>query len=259
MENVEKKDNQEESVTPKDEAAAPEDTSPPSENSDQDTEQKTTSEDQDTSEDKETEAKEEAAEDGEKAEEADKESEDDDDSPVTLDIDKYQELYEANEGKLPDEAYQELAEKHNIPKEIVDNYIALNEDKTQQHNQELMDIAGGSQEDVNNLVTWTGENLSPEECSVLREQIDSGDFNKQKLAFKTMAGEYKAVNGSEPNLTTANATGTNTAADSFSDYAEYKAASLKRDKNGRFQTDNQDYANALRAKLTRSPFFKKQT
>lgn len=104
----------------------------------------------------------------------------------------------AKEGKLTDESYKVLAEKHNLPKEIVDRFIAdsvkANTLAAQQAEAEVFSAVGG-QDNYKAMADWARENLSEAERNAYNKAIDSGDLAAIKLAVSGVYQKFSAVEG----------------------------------------------------------------
>tara|TARA_R110002020_G_scaffold132746_7_gene296362 strand:+ start:4749 stop:5510 length:762 start_codon:yes stop_codon:yes gene_type:complete len=109
----------------------------------------------------------------------------------------------ADKGELSEESYQALADKHNVPKDMVDDYIQLrneaNQSTTDTQIQEWFDIAGG-EEGYKEMSEWALTNKSPEEIAKLDEGLTSSDPQVVTNTIQSLYINYMQNGGQPPSL-----------------------------------------------------------
>lgn len=78
----------------------------------------------------------------------------------------------AEKGSLSEEAYKELAEKHGIPKDIVDDYISLRKSRAEANDLKIAQAAGGK-ESLEAALKWFGANASDADLVAYNAAIDA--------------------------------------------------------------------------------------
>lgn len=78
-----------------------------------------------------------------------------DEAGKTIDVPRYEQEF-LEKGTLTEESYKELAEKHNLPKDIVDDFIAMRLNKAEGIKTELFKAAGG-EDNLNAMLAWARE------------------------------------------------------------------------------------------------------
>lgn len=121
-----------------------------------------------------------------------------------VDFTKYSEEYNTN-GELSEDAYKELASK-GFDKQIVDDYIEGQKARNERQTQEVSTVVGGI-DNLQPVLEWAGENLSPEEIQLYNEATSKGTA-ATKLALEGVYARYTAANGEAPNLLQGGTTGT---------------------------------------------------
>lgn len=116
----------------------------------------------------------------------------------TEDFDKYSQEY-AEKGELSEETYQELQEKYNISKEVVDRYIQ-NQHAAVQAVEQAGYAAAGGQEQFQQMAQWARQNLSESEIQEFNKQVNSQDPNKAVEAVNNLKSKYTDAVGQEPAL-----------------------------------------------------------
>ncbi len=101
-------------------------------------------------------------------------------------------------GGLSAEAYAAL-EEANMPRELVDQFIAGQEAVVAQMQAQAYEQVGG-QEAYGDMVTWASEALPEASIDAFNRAINSGDTETANLAIQGLNAQYRSVNGSEPSL-----------------------------------------------------------
>ena len=97
-------------------------------------------------------------------------------------------------GELSDESYKELAETHNLSKEMVDAYIAGQVALSEKAEGTLYNEAGGK-EKYGQMTEWAAENVTPAERAAYNKAIGSGDADIAKLAISGLKAKWVAAVG----------------------------------------------------------------
>lgn len=130
------------------------------------------------------------------------ESDSDDDSeqktPSTEDFDRYSQEF-AEKGELSDESYQELQEKYNLPKEVVDRYISNQNAAVQAIETAGYEVAGGKDQ-YQQMAQWAKQNLPEGEIQEFNQKVSSGNVQEAVQAVTQMKQKYQDAVGDEPNL-----------------------------------------------------------
>ncbi|ARO29941.1 phage T7 capsid assembly protein [Rhizobium sp. NXC14] len=116
---------------------------------------------------------------------------------VGLDFDAFGAEF-AEKGALSDESYAKLAEK-GLSKELVDDFIAGQEAKTQLHRAEVL-LAVGGEDAYAQMTEWAALNLTPAEIAAYNDQVDSGNTTAAKMAVQGLKARFVAANGDDPEL-----------------------------------------------------------
>lgn len=116
-----------------------------------------------------------------------------------LDVNKLSEEF-FSEGKLKDESYAAL-EKVGIPKELVDDYIALKQKDAAAVRTEVLSIAGG-EEGFQQMVQWAVGNYA--DVDAYNKMITSGDPSQMRMAMTALKTAYVNANGQDPKLLMSN-------------------------------------------------------
>jgi hypothetical protein len=112
----------------------------------------------------------------------------------------------SKEGKLSDESYKELADKHGLSREYVDLYIA-GVQATQTAYFDAVYKETGGEEGFQKLSEWANANVPKEELTAVDKALASGDKAQAALAVRGLHARYQAENGKEPNLLDGETTG----------------------------------------------------
>lgn len=158
----------------------------------------------------------------------------------------------AKEGKLSDKSYERLAKEHNLPKAVVDQFIALQQanvanqaSKAEASVQQIITEVGGKDEFAN-MSKWAATTLSKDDLAAYNLQVDSGNPAIQRAAVKALAAQYALAHGTPPK---GRVEGTKaiTSGDSFASTPEMVAAM----KDPRYKKDAA-YRKEVEDKLSRS-------
>lgn len=114
-----------------------------------------------------------------------------------LDFDALQTEYQANQG-LTDDTYESLA-KSGIPREVVDSYIAGQEQLAVSLREQTFASVGG-EEAYSSIMEWASTNLNAGEIEAYNTSINSGNMDQIQLTVQGLKSRYTAANGSEPKL-----------------------------------------------------------
>lgn len=105
----------------------------------------------------------------------------------------------SKEGKLSEESYKELAEKHQLTKEQVDLYIRGVQATQKEYFDSVYSETGG-EEGFQKLAEWANANVPKEELAAVDKALASGDKTQAALAVRALNARFQAENGKEPNL-----------------------------------------------------------
>ncbi|MHC2479982.1 capsid assembly protein [Rhizobium leguminosarum] len=164
---------------------------------------------------------------------------------VGLDFDAFGTEF-AEKGALSDESYAKLAEK-GLTKEIVDDFIAGQEAKTQLHRAEVL-LAVGGEDTYTQMTEWAASNLTPAEIEAYNDQVDSGSITAAKMAVQGLKARFEAANGAEPELLNGETGGNST--EVFRSTAELTAAM----RDPRYKKDPA-YREDVKRKLSKSSLY----
>lgn len=151
----------------------------------------------DDSQDSEKESQEKSEEESEKSDDK-SDDEEEQKQPSAEDFQRYQQEF-AEKGELSDETYQELQEKYNLPKEVVDSYVQ-NQQAAVQAIEQAGYAAAGGQEQFQSMAQWAKQNLPEGELKEFNDQVNSGDVQKAVEAVHQLKQRYTDAVGEEPNL-----------------------------------------------------------
>ena len=114
-----------------------------------------------------------------------------------LDFGALQTEYAANQG-LTDETYESVA-KSGIPREVVDSYIAGQEELATSQRTTMFNSVGG-EETYNTMMEWASTNLNASEVDAYNKTMNSGNIDQIQMSVHGLKARYQAVNGSDPKL-----------------------------------------------------------
>ncbi len=114
-----------------------------------------------------------------------------------LDFDALQTEYQANQG-LTDDTYDSLA-KSGIPREVVDSYIAGQEQLATSMRTKVFDTVGG-EDTYTTIMGWASTNLNAGEVEAYNVTMNSGNTDQIQMAVHGLKARYTAANGSDPTL-----------------------------------------------------------
>jgi|TARA_R110002074_G_scaffold359470_1_gene532024 hypothetical protein len=123
-----------------------------------------------------------------------------------LDFDSLQTEYQANQG-LTDDTYNSLA-KSGIPREVVDSYIAGQEQLATSLRTTMFDSVGG-EEAYGTMMGWASTNLTAGEVDSYNKTMNSGDTDQIQMTVHGLKARYQAANGSDPKLISGDTTAAN--------------------------------------------------
>lgn len=104
----------------------------------------------------------------------------------------------AEHGALSDEHYAKF-EESGIPRALVDGWLAGQQAIMAQFNAGVVAAAGG-EDAFKAAASWAAANLSEAELAPYNEAVNSGDFERAKLAVQGIIARHAKSVGSEPNL-----------------------------------------------------------
>lgn len=123
-------------------------------------------------------------------------------------------------GTLSDESIEAL-EKTGIPREIVEAHLVGLQAQAELTRYKAASAVGG-EENLNNLLSWAGDNLNETEIDRINALVAAGDFDGYLLAMEGVKARYESNYGS---ITGKNLQGSTTAAvDVFESQVEMKEA-----------------------------------
>lgn len=155
----------------------------------------------------------------------------------------YQEF--SQNGKLSEDSYKALAEKHGIPKEVVDAYIEGQTLRATYGEDQVLASVGGK-ETFSVMSQWAAANLSEKELNAFNAQV-THSVESAGMAVQWLKSKYEAANGKAPQLLQGRpASG---AADGFATKSDMMAA--MRDK--RYGSDP-DYTREVAQKMANRRF-----
>ena len=123
-----------------------------------------------------------------------------------LNFDAMQEEYQANQG-LTEATYESLA-KSGIPKEVVDSYIAGQEQLATSLRTTMFDSVGG-EEAYGSMMEWASTNLTANETEAYNDTMNSGNSDQIQMTVHGLKARYTAANGSDPKLISGETTSAN--------------------------------------------------
>ncbi|UOF81176.1 capsid assembly protein [Caudoviricetes sp.] len=104
----------------------------------------------------------------------------------------------AEKGEVSEETLAKL-ETQGIPRKMVASYIAGQQALVAQQTADLASAVGG-QENLKDLLTWAGKELTPAEIASYNSQIDAGNIAGAKLVLSAFVAKYEEQNGKPPVL-----------------------------------------------------------
>ena len=123
-----------------------------------------------------------------------------DGEPGGIDYGKYTEELQDNDGKLSDESYTELAEKHNLTKDAVDTYIRGVQAGSADLREAGLEVTDG-EDGFTAMSSWAVENASEEELNAYNQGVGSSDASEVKAAVQIMFNRYAEAEGIAPKYT----------------------------------------------------------
>lgn len=123
-----------------------------------------------------------------------------------LNFDAMQEEYQANQG-LTEATYESLA-KSGIPKEVVDSYIAGQEQLATSLRTTMFDSVGG-EDAYGTMMEWASTNLTSNETQAYNDTMNSGNSDQIQMTVHGLKARYTAANGSDPKLISGDTTSAN--------------------------------------------------
>jgi hypothetical protein len=116
--------------------------------------------------------------------------------PTEADVAKFSEEF-AKEGKLSEDSYKALSEKHGLSKSYVDAYIQGQQALAELNQQKMHGLVGGT-ESYTEMTKWAGENLSKSEIAAFDKAVLEGDEAQVSFAIKGLHAQFQAANGQAP-------------------------------------------------------------
>ena len=104
----------------------------------------------------------------------------------------------SEKGAVSEETLAKL-EAQGIPRKMVASYIAGQQALVAQQTAELASAVGG-EENLKDLLTWAGKELTPAEIASYNSQIDAGNIAGAKLVLSAFVAKYEEKNGKAPVL-----------------------------------------------------------
>ena len=162
---------------------------------------------------------------GETVEEATKTDEVVNSDGVAVDVKQFDTEYREN-GSLSEDSYKAL-EKQGFSKEDVDRYIAGQEALAKQYTSTIYDTVGG-QDNYNNLVTWSADNLPPETVEEYNTALTAGNLPKVQQLLEYMTFKAQGAIEQKPNRVTPTSTNESGGLKAFADKGEWQRATANR-------------------------------
>ena len=105
-------------------------------------------------------------------------------------------------GKLSEASYKALADKHNLPKDVIDTYLeGVKLQRTTSEEQVLASVGG--REAYQQLSQWASQNLSEKELKAYNDQV-ALSAESAALAVQWLKGRYSEANGQPARLISGN-------------------------------------------------------
>ena len=116
----------------------------------------------------------------------------------TIDVSKYENEFLSN-STLSEESYKELAEKHGIPKDVVDDVIQLRVERAERVKQEFFKAAGG-EDNLKTLLEWaSASDTDPAIAAAYNKAIDAAKTQEDAiLAIQGLRSRYESIKGVQP-------------------------------------------------------------
>ena len=187
---------------------------------------------------------------GEEAEEGDQTLEDTPSSETSeLDVVKFaNEFFE--KGELSEESYQELADNHKLPKDVVDTFMAGVQAMQSQRMSEIHKAAGG-EEAYADMIKWGTDNLPQAEIDAFNAAIDQavvqGEYTNLNMLVKGIRAQ---MSGDEPRYVESR--NSNTASNGTQPFAN-RSEMVKAMSDPRYSRDPR-YVQEVMARLAASDF-----
>lgn len=102
-------------------------------------------------------------------------------------------------GELPEDAYGAFQEHYNLSKEIVNDFLLGQQARVDAYRTQAITAAGG-QETFDAAAEWAGQALSDAELNAYNSAVESGNFERAKLAVQGLVQKFQDAQGAEPNL-----------------------------------------------------------
>lgn len=190
--------------------------------------------------------------DGGNAEEADAPLEAEDIAKASgVDVERFSTEFDTN-GSLSEESYKELAEKHHLPKELVDEFIAYRLNARDAFNARVNEAAGG---DLPGLIGWASANLTPAEVDGFNAAMDATKTPEGKVALiESLKAKHDRATPKAPARVLEG--GTNTAPGGSSSGGYATEADWRADfRSERYKRDA-SFREHVNRKMTASPWFR---
>lgn len=119
----------------------------------------------------------------------------------SIDFEKYTNSIAEN-GALTEDDYKELAEKHKLPKAVVDTYVSgLQAEVATRVDAAVKAV--GSEEEFNTVRQWAAQSLSEDEFNATQRAIQNAQSAADlSVIYGMLATKYRNANPSEPQLLT---------------------------------------------------------
>lgn len=175
----------------------------------------------------------------------------------TIDVSKYESEFLSNNNVLSEDSYKELAEKHGIPKDVVDDVIQLRVERAERVKQEFFKAAGG-EDNLKTLLDWAAaSDTDPAIAAAYNKAIDAAKTQEDAiLAIQGLRSRYESIKGVQPRRIVgenAPSLGTNEG-DNGAAYASEREFQMDR-RSERYAKDPV-YRQQVHTKLGRSVWFK---
>lgn len=131
-----------------------------------------------------------------------------DEAGKVIDVPRYEQEF-LEKGSLTEESYAELAAKHNLPKDIVDDFIAMRLNKAEGIKTEFFKAAGG-EENLNAMLAWAREPSTDGKIGAAYDAALDRAKTPEDFAFAIsgLRSQYEQAKGIQPQRVVGGESGT---------------------------------------------------
>lgn len=167
-----------------------------------------------------------------------------------IDVGSYEKEF-LEKGGLSDESYEKLAKDHKLPREVVDDFIAMRLNRAEAITNRINEAAGGADQ-VPVVLEWASKNLTPAEIDAFNLGMQKVSSPEEAVLLMTgLRSRFDRATPSAPQRTVEASVSTTGSAGGYateSDWkAEFRTPQYRNDPTFRAKVD---------AKLQASPWFK---